>query len=70
MTTTLTRLLDGASTRTENSEFVVVEPNTSARLADEAILSDNPRVTAIDATAKNALNEVQVYKEANVRFES
>ncbi len=40
--------------------IVVVEPNASALLAAQAILSANPRVTAIDATAKEALNEGRV----------
>jgi hypothetical protein len=40
--------------------IVVVEPNASALLTAQAILSGNPRVTAIDATAKEALNEGRV----------
>ncbi|HXM80420.1 MAG TPA: SIR2 family protein [Burkholderiales bacterium] len=42
--------------------IVVVEPNASALLAAEATLGGNPRVTAIDATAKDALNEGRVLR--------
>lgn len=42
--------------------IVVVEPNASTLVASQAMLSGNPRVTAIDATAKSALNEGRVFK--------
>lgn len=40
--------------------IVVVEPSASALIASQPILNGNPRVTVIDATAKNALNEGRV----------
>lgn len=42
--------------------IVVVEPNASTLLTAQTILSGNPRVTAIDATAKDALNEGRVFQ--------
>lgn len=42
--------------------IVVVQPDASALLATQTMLNGNPRVTALDASAKDALNEGRVFQ--------
>jgi len=46
--------------------IVVVGPQASVLTADQVMLSSNPRVTSVDATAKDALNDGRVFQAVQV----